>query len=209
MCINVNKILCDIQQATNIDTNVNSFKLIVGLHQYSTSAKKPKQARPMRLSSALSNNTKYGLVNGEVAFITSNNVFPCSLIMIMGLLFGGIHTGDQILRKMRDKKIPMECLVKYLYNKGIVLINNDKIQTNNANMILSGVSHVLLTWKNRAPKCMLIAQLGNKVQTGRIIHPSAMNFDQVGYHETWFEHNDSYIALIKNKTCSFKDFKVR
>lgn len=193
-------VIDQIGKSNNFHLLIRKFKVIVGLAPYSSN-NKPQKSMPLTLNNYNNTLYRYTLGNpGNVAFIPSNHTYPCSLIMVLGLIFGGVESGYKIISQMHKLNIPMQNLAIFLYNYGYLLINSTDIDANNFNSVLSSAKSILILGKDNFLKQNFKLQLmGINADIGAIIHPSAQNFDKPDYHKIWFNYDNSAIEQLKGK----------
>lgn len=191
--------MCIVQQiakSVEFKSGISNFKVIIGSEQYSR-RRKPQESNPLILNDC--GDTLYDQTSGKVAFIPAEHTYPCSLIMVMGLIFGGIEKGDKILTELEKLQIPMENLVKYLYNNGYLLINVQDINSSSsfANHCTNVKSILILHYGGKMMNNLINDLKKQDINIGQVIHTSAMNFDKKSYHKTWFEYDNSQITKIQ------------
>lgn len=204
MCI-VNRI----KNVKNFQVNIKKFKIIIGFDGYANSNNKKQQSQQLILSNF--RETLYNNTSGKVAFIPAKHTYPCSFILVMGLIFGDIGIGNKIITKLDKLDISMECLVKYLYNKGYLFVNSTDINNNNFDSIFSKAESILVLGKSNSFKKIFNSKLKElKIKTAVVIHPSSQNFDKESYHKVWFEYDSSNIIEIEGcPKLKLSDLKIK
>ena len=190
-----------IKNVNNFNTSIKKFHIIIGIEQYKG---KQRESQPMVLSF---NKSFYNCVNNKVAFVPKKNTYPSSFLFVSKLLFDSIDIIFD-LYKITDTLH----IVKYLYNKRVLLINMAEINKKNLYKLISSAIDIIICGydennKNYKITEKLIEKIAQHlcIDCMKVYHPSANNIDRQRFSLEWINHDNE---MSESKTGKKIDLKT-
>ena len=142
-----------------------------------------------------------------MAFVPKKNTYPSSFLFVSKLLFDSIDIIFD-LYKITDTLH----IVKYLYNKRVLLINMAEINKKNLYKLISSAIDIIICGydennKNYKITEKLIEKIAQHlcIDCMKVYHPSANNIDRQRFSLEWINHDNE---MSESKTGKKIDLKT-
>lgn len=165
--------------------------------------------------------------NGKVAFIeddlsiSKKRIINASMITVLSFLFGAENEIVKIVMYLAQTS-QMHCIVDFLNNEGIFLMNFADFSHLNNNAIatlIGNFSCVLICGRNRSvsPAIKTVRKkVYNEIRKQcipaiEVMHPTSNNYSKPYFFDIWYFHDDSNSIckqITKGKICKLNDFIV-